>query len=58
MYTSVVIIVLFSGILYFYLDVNVPEPIEEKLSLRIMEGCLKGLGHIVRISYLFVLAIG
>ncbi|XP_056022041.1 neutral cholesterol ester hydrolase 1-like [Ostrea edulis] len=46
-YISAAIIIIFSGILSFYLDVNVPEPIKEKFSLRIMEGCLKGLGHVI-----------
>ncbi|XP_061163053.1 neutral cholesterol ester hydrolase 1-like [Saccostrea echinata] len=44
-YFCTLIILVFCVLLSFYLDVKVPEPIEEKLSLRVMEGCLKGLGH-------------
>lgn len=34
-------------ILSLGLNVRVPEPVAEKTTLRIMEGCLKGVGYIV-----------
>ena len=47
LYVFTLIVLVFAIIMSLGFNVNVPEPIPEKMALRIMEGCLKGLGIFV-----------
>lgn len=46
-YVVTFIVLMVAIILSLGLNVRVPEPVAEKTTLRIMEGCLKGVGYIV-----------
>lgn len=46
-YVVTFIVLMVAIILSLGLNVRVPEPVGEKTTLRIMEGCLKGVGYIV-----------
>lgn len=46
-YVVTFIVLIVAIILSLGLNVRVPEPVAEKTTLRIMEGCLKGVGYIV-----------
>lgn len=46
-YVVTFIVLMVAIILPLGLNVRVPEPVAEKTTLRIMEGCLKGVGYIV-----------
>ena len=47
LYVFSLIVLVFAIIMSLGFYVRVPEPIPEKMALRIMEGCLKGLGSFV-----------
>ena len=47
LYVLTLIVLVFAIIMSLGFYVRVPEPIPEKMALRIMEGCLKGLGIFV-----------
>lgn len=46
------LVVLLALFLYFYLDARVPEPLPEKLKVKVMDAMMKTYGHTVCLSTL------